>query len=66
MIGGGVLAYTLLGIEWNQATGDVSFLILDPHFTGFDDPKKVLSGTSRDGFLIQKFTNAFLRSSHPH
>jgi len=34
MIGGGVLAYTLLGIDWNQDTGDVRYLILDPHYTG--------------------------------
>ena len=35
--GGGVLAHTILGVEWNEATGDVNFLILDPHYTGSDD-----------------------------
>jgi hypothetical protein len=35
--GGGKLAYTLLGIDWNEQTGDIRFLILDPHFTGHDD-----------------------------
>ena len=34
MIGGGVLAYTLLGIDWNESTGDIKFLILDPHYVG--------------------------------
>ena len=34
MIGGGVLAYTLLGVAFNDATGDAAFLILDPHYTG--------------------------------
>lgn len=34
MIGGGVLAYTLLGVHFNEATGDCAFLILDPHYTG--------------------------------
>lgn len=34
MIGGGVLAYTLLGVAWDEATGQVAFLILDPHYTG--------------------------------
>jgi len=37
MMGGGKLAYTLLGIDWNEQTGDIQFLILDPHFTGHDD-----------------------------
>merc|ERR1712168_1657300 len=36
MIGGGVLAHTILGVEWNEETGDVRWLILDPHFTGSD------------------------------
>jgi hypothetical protein len=37
MMGGGNLAFTLLGIEWNEESGDVKFLILDPHYTGADD-----------------------------
>ena len=32
--GGGVLAHTILGVDWNEATGDTKFLILDPHYTG--------------------------------
>lgn len=38
-LGGGVLAYTLLGIDFNEKSGDVRFLILDPHYTGPEDPK---------------------------
>ncbi|XP_076362518.1 UFM1 specific peptidase 2 isoform X2 [Tachypleus tridentatus] len=34
MIGGGVLAHTILGINFNEVTGDIKFLILDPHYTG--------------------------------
>jgi hypothetical protein len=34
MIGGGVLAYTLLGVQFDELTGDAAFLILDPHYTG--------------------------------
>ncbi|KAJ9509440.1 hypothetical protein QJQ45_001866 [Haematococcus lacustris] len=34
MVGGGVLAYTLLGVAWHEATGEAAFLILDPHYTG--------------------------------
>lgn len=45
MIGGGVLAYTLLGVRFNEATGEAAFLILDPHYTGGEDLKKIQSGT---------------------
>nr|XP_012137095.1 PREDICTED: ufm1-specific protease 2 isoform X1 [Megachile rotundata] len=34
MIGGGVLAHTILGVNYDEVTGDVKFLILDPHYTG--------------------------------
>ncbi|OVA20526.1 Peptidase C78 [Macleaya cordata] len=44
MIGGGVLAYTLLGVDYNDASGDCAFLILDPHYTGGDDLKKIVNG----------------------
>lgn len=43
-IGGGVLAYTLLGICCNEQTGECAFLILDPHYTGEDEISKVQSG----------------------
>jgi len=36
MIGGGVLAHTILGVAWNEQTGDIRWLILDPHYTGSD------------------------------
>jgi hypothetical protein len=36
MVGGGVLAYTLLGVDYNEEKGDIRFLILDPHYTGTD------------------------------
>ena len=44
MIGGGVLAYTLLWIHHNSATGECAYLILDPHYTGPDDLKKIHKG----------------------
>lgn len=44
MVGGGVLAYTLLGVDWNESTGEVAFLILDPHYTGGEDLKKIHAG----------------------
>lgn len=37
MIGGGVLAHTILGVDFNEKTGDIAFLILDPHYTGSED-----------------------------
>ncbi|KAG8388515.1 hypothetical protein BUALT_Bualt02G0133600 [Buddleja alternifolia] len=44
MIGGGVLAYTLLGVDYNEVSGDCAFLILDPHYTGNEDLKKIVNG----------------------
>jgi hypothetical protein len=44
MIGGGVLAYTLLGVDYNESSGDCAFLILDPHYMGTDDLKKIVNG----------------------
>ncbi|GLE06659.1 hypothetical protein PINS_up016053 [Pythium insidiosum] len=37
MMGGGSLAFTLLGIDYNEASGDCAFLILDPHYVGAED-----------------------------
>ena len=44
MIGGGVLAYTLLGIDYNDQTGECAFLILDPHYTEDEDLGKIGAG----------------------
>ncbi|XP_073142451.1 probable Ufm1-specific protease isoform X2 [Henckelia pumila] len=71
MIGGGVLAYTLLGVDYNDVSGDCAFLILDPHYTGNDDLKKIVNGgwcgwkKAVDGkgkhfFLHDKFYNLLL------
>ena len=51
MIGGGALALTLLGIDYNASTGDLAFLILDPHYTGADDLKIIQNKTiSLEGY----------------
>ncbi|KAL7981910.1 hypothetical protein Chor_000967 [Crotalus horridus] len=42
MIGGGVLAHTILGVAWNEITGHIKFLILDPHYTGAEDLHVIL------------------------
>ncbi|XP_043828946.1 ufm1-specific protease 2 isoform X1 [Dromiciops gliroides] len=42
MIGGGVLAHTILGVAWNEMTGQVKYLILDPHYTGPEDLQAII------------------------
>lgn len=41
MIGGGVLAHTILGVEINDETDDIRYLVLDPHYTGADQLMQV-------------------------
>ncbi|KAH7528303.1 hypothetical protein FEM48_Zijuj05G0058400 [Ziziphus jujuba var. spinosa] len=71
MIGGGVLAYTLLGVDYNEVSGDCAFLILDPHYTGNDEHKKIVNGgwcgwkkavdsKGKNFFLHDKFYNLLL------
>lgn len=43
MIGGGVLAHTIIGVDFDELTGDVKYLILDPHYTGGEDIKTITS-----------------------
>lgn len=43
MIGGGVLAWTMLGIARNKLTGQCVYLILDPHYKGRDDLQTIQS-----------------------
>lgn len=54
MIGGGVLAHTIIGIDFNEKNGDVSYLILDPHYTGSEDlaiiTKKGWCGWKKNNF----------------
>ena len=62
MIGGGVLAYGLLGVDFNENTGECRFLILDPHYTGADTLASILKGgwvgwKKADLFLADHFYN---------
>ncbi|RNA29814.1 ufm1-specific protease 2 [Brachionus plicatilis] len=41
MIGGGVLAHTIIGVNFDELTGSVQYLILDPHFVGAEDIKTI-------------------------
>nr|CAD7442367.1 unnamed protein product [Timema bartmani] len=43
MIGGGVLAHTILGVDYDSSSGNVRFLILDPHYTGREDLTTILN-----------------------
>ncbi|XP_077293156.1 UFM1 specific peptidase 2 isoform X2 [Arctopsyche grandis] len=43
MIGGGVLAHTILGVEYCTESGETRYLILDPHYTGHEDLGTVVS-----------------------
>uniref|UniRef100_A0A6B2L9M3 UFSP1/2/DUB catalytic domain-containing protein n=1 Tax=Arcella intermedia TaxID=1963864 RepID=A0A6B2L9M3_9EUKA len=69
MIGGGQLAYTLLGVHVNQDTGRVMYLILDPHYVGKEDlqviHKKGWCGW-KDGSLFKDkyFYNLCLPQAH--
>ncbi|KAJ1525728.1 hypothetical protein ONE63_008936 [Megalurothrips usitatus] len=60
MIGGGVLAHTIIGVDYNRSTGEIKFLILDPHYTGGED-LGVITGKGWVGWKDVKFwtKNAF-------
>jgi hypothetical protein len=59
MIGGGVLAYTLLGVDYNEDSGAVKFLILDPHYTGAD----VVKSITKDKWCGWKDASLFRKDS---
>jgi len=66
MIGGGVLAHTILGVEWNEETGDVRWLILDPHFTGSDwltDGRPNIAQMQSKGWVAWKGPDFWVKSA---
>lgn len=54
MIGGGVLAHTILGVDWSETSGDIRFLILDPHYTGGEDINVVCNKVSGGGLIYNR------------
>lgn len=42
MMGVGQKAFTMVGLCYDSASGEVGFLIVDPHYTGSDELKKIL------------------------
>uniref|UniRef100_A0A914H495 UFSP1/2/DUB catalytic domain-containing protein n=1 Tax=Globodera rostochiensis TaxID=31243 RepID=A0A914H495_GLORO len=51
MIGGGQLAHTILGVDYNVRLGDCQYLVLDPHYTGRDNLDEVLEVTIPMGLV---------------
>ncbi len=43
LAGGGQYAYTILGVDFNDASGECRFLVLDPHYTGEDEVKTIIA-----------------------
>ncbi|KAJ8028259.1 Ufm1-specific protease 2 [Holothuria leucospilota] len=41
MSGGGAMAHTILGVDFSSKTGELKFLVLDPHYTGEEDLKVI-------------------------
>ena len=60
MIGGGVLAHSIVGVVYNEHTGDVRFLIVDPHFTGSD----VLKTVQSKGWVAWKGPDFWNQTAH--
>ena len=32
-----MLAHTILGVDYSETSGEIKYLILDPHYTGGED-----------------------------
>ncbi|KAI0559947.1 Peptidase C78 [Gracilaria domingensis] len=59
MVGGGVLAWTILGVARDSRTGETKFLILDPHYEGRDDLKVI----QNKGWIAWKGGDAFVQNA---
>ncbi|KAK7097816.1 ufm1-specific protease 2-like isoform X1 [Littorina saxatilis] len=60
MIGGGVLAHTILGVDYSKVSGEIKFLILDPHYTGGED----LAIIQKEGWCGWKGINFWNATAH--
>lgn len=52
LAGGGVLAHTILGVAWSETTGDIRYLILDPHYTGAEDIQVITEKVNHSHLLF--------------
>uniref|UniRef100_G3MNT2 Probable Ufm1-specific protease 2 n=1 Tax=Amblyomma maculatum TaxID=34609 RepID=G3MNT2_AMBMU len=59
MIGGGMLAHTIIGIAFDSKTGDSHYLVLDPHYTGAEE----LSTVQNKGWCGWKGANFWDQNS---
>lgn len=59
MIGGGMLAYGLLGVDFNEETGESEYLILDPHYTGDENIETI----TKKGWCAWKKADLFIKSA---
>ena len=55
IVGWGVYAYTILGVDYDKVKGECKFLILDPHYSGEDDLKSIIN----KGFCAWKGIDLF-------
>ena len=46
-----MLAHTILGVYYNDQTGEIKFLILDPHYTGGEDLRVIQDKVSSYIFI---------------
>lgn len=59
MMGAGMYAYTLVGLCFDGETGDVAFLIVDPHYTGPEELRTIL----QKGWVGWKNLDFFTKST---
>lgn len=59
MIGGGMLAHTIIGVAFDSKTGETHYLVLDPHYTGAED----LATVQNKGWCGWKGANFWDRNS---
>lgn len=60
MVGGGQLAHTIIGVDYDRSTGVLRFLVLDPHYTGGED----LHGINGKGWCGWKNTSFWNKTSY--
>lgn len=51
------MAHTILGVAWNEITGHIKYLILDPHYTGGEDLHVILEKVRLDAHTIYIHTH---------
>lgn len=55
-----MLAHTILGVAWSETTGEIRYLILDPHYTGAEDLQLITDKVSTEAYTSKRH-NTFLQ-----